>query len=53
VPAELRGIGIRIEDDVLVTPEGPTVLSEALPRTAGDVEAWLAAQRDAGPRLPG
>ena len=27
-------------------------LSEALPRAADDVEAWLAAQREAGPRLP-
>ena len=53
VPAELRGIGIRIEDDVLVTSQGADVLSAGLPRTADDVEAWLAAQRDAGPRLPG
>ncbi|BCB83390.1 hypothetical protein Psuf_007030 [Phytohabitans suffuscus] len=52
VPAELRGIGIRIEDDVLVTPEGAVVLSTGLPRRADEVEAWLAAQREAGPRLP-
>jgi len=53
VPEELRGIGIRIEDDVLVTPAGAANLSAGLPRRADDVEAWLAAQREAGPRLPG
>jgi Xaa-Pro aminopeptidase len=53
VPVELRGIGVRVEDDVLVTADGPQVLSDGLPRTAVDVEAWLAAQRAAGPRLPG
>ena len=53
VPVELRGIGVRIEDNVLVTADGARVLSAGLPRTADDVEAWLAAQREAGPRLPG
>jgi Xaa-Pro aminopeptidase len=52
VPPELRGIGIRIEDDVLVTSEGARILSAALPRTAPDVERWLAEQREAGPRVP-
>jgi Xaa-Pro aminopeptidase len=52
VPAELRGIGVRIEDDVLVTADGARNLSAGLPRTADEVEAWLGAQRDAGPRLP-
>jgi Xaa-Pro aminopeptidase len=53
VPAELRGIGVRIEDDVLVTAGGAVNLSAGLPRRADDVESWLAAQREAGPRLPG
>lgn len=53
VPEELRGIGIRIEDDVVCTPEGAHNLSAALPRHPDEVEAWLAAQREAGPRLPG
>lgn len=52
VPDELRGIGVRIEDDVLVTATGSRNLSDGLPRAADEVEAWLAAQRAAGPRLP-
>lgn len=42
VPPELRGIGVRIEDDVLVTEEGARSLSGDLARTADDVEAWVA-----------
>ncbi|MDS1269249.1 aminopeptidase P family protein [Lipingzhangella sp. LS1_29] len=42
VPAELRGIGVRIEDDVCVTASGRENLSAALPRRAEDVEAWIA-----------
>jgi Xaa-Pro aminopeptidase len=53
VPEELRGIGIRIEDDVLVTASGAHNLSAGLPRAPEEVEAWLDAQRAAGPRLPG
>jgi Xaa-Pro aminopeptidase len=41
VPEELRGIGIRIEDDVLVTADGTRNLSAALPRSSADVEEWM------------
>ncbi|WP_448808139.1 aminopeptidase P family protein [Agromyces bauzanensis] len=41
VPPELRGIGVRIEDDLLVTPTGHEVLSAALPIDAAGIEAWL------------
>lgn len=53
VPAELRGMGVRIEDDVLVTATGVRVMSDGLPTSADEVESWLATQREAGPRLPG
>ncbi len=42
VPEPFRGIGVRIEDDILVTASGAENLSAAIPRTAADVEAWLA-----------
>ena len=42
VPEELRGIGIRIEDDIVVTAEGPVNLSDSLPRTSAGVEEWMA-----------
>jgi Xaa-Pro aminopeptidase len=42
VPEELRGIGVRIEDDVLVTRTGNRVLTAAAPKSVADVEAACA-----------
>lgn len=42
VPEELRGIGVRIEDDVLVTKDGVENLSRELPREIDAIEAWMA-----------
>ncbi|MFF1462070.1 aminopeptidase P family protein [Streptomyces sp. NPDC058330] len=42
VPEEYRGIGVRIEDDILVTEDGNRNLSDKLPRRADEVEAWMA-----------
>ncbi|MFJ6696815.1 aminopeptidase P family protein [Streptomyces sp. NPDC091272] len=45
VPQEYRGIGVRIEDDILVTEDGNRNLSAALPRRSDEVEAWMAATK--------
>jgi Xaa-Pro aminopeptidase len=38
-PSEMRGIGIRIEDDVLVTADGHEVMSAEIPKRVEDIEA--------------
>lgn len=42
VPEPLRGIGVRIEDDIAVTAGAPEKLSAMLPSTADAVERWIA-----------
>jgi Xaa-Pro aminopeptidase len=47
VPADLRGLSVRIEDDILVTDGAPINLSEALPRQADEVVEWMRAAQSA------
>ena len=44
-PAEYRGIGIRIEDDVVVTEDGCLNLSQHIPHHPDEIEAWMASLR--------
>ncbi|RSN28835.1 Xaa-Pro aminopeptidase [Amycolatopsis sp. WAC 04169] len=45
VPPELRGLGVRIEDDVVVTGSGYDLLSGGFPSTADEITAWVQAAR--------
>lgn len=45
VPEHFRGIGVRIEDNIVVTASGAENLSSGIPRTADAVEAWVQGRR--------
>ena len=46
VPEEYRGIGVRIEDDVLVTKTGCEIITGGVPKTVAEIEALMAAARE-------
>lgn len=48
VPEQWRGIGVRIEDDVVVTEDGCRVLTNAVPKTIAEIEHLMAAAQQAG-----
>jgi Xaa-Pro aminopeptidase len=45
VPARYRGIGIRIEDDVVVTRGEPEILTTGVPRDPDEIEVLMASAR--------
>ncbi|GAA4089847.1 aminopeptidase P family protein [Streptomyces hundungensis] len=48
LPPELRGLGVRIEDDLVITPSGARLMSGALPRSVAGIEEWMGGLREGG-----
>lgn len=45
LPPELRGIGVRIEDDLVITADGAHLMSAGLPRHPDEIERWMSGLR--------
>lgn len=52
VDARFRGIGVRIEDNILITPSGHDNLSDGTPKSIEDVERTIAEGRESRTPLP-
>jgi Xaa-Pro aminopeptidase len=53
VPEAFRGIGIRVEDSVLITPQGCQVLTEDLLKDPDEIERWMATKGSVGQSAQG
>lgn len=42
IPEDFKGIGVRIEDDILITADGPVVLSNKVPKEIDEIEQLMA-----------
>jgi Xaa-Pro aminopeptidase len=44
-PSQYHGLGVRIEDDVLITASGPVVLTAGCPKQIDDIEKLMSNQQ--------